>query len=159
MDLRMALAGLYQELGREDDMLSVTEEVVGYLENEVAVGVRHPQVLGKLAGAYHMRGDREAFLKTMDLAVDYGFADVGLCCQDYWSDTQRREFGQYYLDENDALEDNPDYEIIKARMRAIVDARRANIRALLAANDMEALMASSVVPYLLETEEQEASEN
>jgi TolB-like protein len=159
MDLRMALADLYHELGREDDMLAVLEEVVEYLEKEVEVGVRHPQVLAQLARAYRLRGEQDAFLKTMDLAVDYGFAFAGICCRDYLTDEQQRAFARYFSDELDALEGNPDYEIIKTRMRAIVDARRANIRALLAANDMEELLAASVVPNLLKWEEEKASGN
>ena len=159
MMLRMDLARLYHELGRQDDMLAVLEVVVEYLENEVAAGVRHPGALAQLAYAHALRGDRDAFLQTLDLAVDYGHWNMHICCRDYWSDEQRRAFA---LDIPGWLEDfkgDPDFEIIKARMRSIVDAQRANIRALLEANSMEQLLASSVVPWEIERMELEASGN
>jgi tetratricopeptide (TPR) repeat protein len=159
MDLRMALANLYYQLSRRDDMFPVVDFVVDYFEKEVAAGVRHPHVLAQLAYAYGLKGEDEAFLKTLDLAVDYGHWEMGICCQDYWSEEQSRAFARDIPDWLDAFEGNPDYEIIKTRMRSIVDAQRANIRALLAANDMEQLFASSVLPYYAELEQQEESGN
>jgi TolB-like protein len=148
MNLSLSLAHMYDAVGNMDGKKKVLERVVAYLDEEVVAGVRHPGTLSLLAGAYAGLGDRDAALAALDLAIDYGFADTVFCCRDFLSEAQKEAF---FTDEDnnwwEDFEGDPDFELAMIRMRSMLDARRANIRALLQQNDIGELLVPWVEFY------------
>jgi len=142
------LADWYIAVGRKDDALSVLDYIVANLEGEVLAGVRHPRTLSILAEAYALQANNEAALRTLAMAVDYGAWDMQLCCDDYWNEDVREQWGTY--EDEDAwwagLTGTPEFELIRTRMRSIVDAQRASIRVLLEQNDLGELLEPWKVP-------------
>jgi tetratricopeptide (TPR) repeat protein len=137
----MRLARMYMQVGRGDDARPVLEEIATSLQSETDGGARHPETLLRLASAYGWLGDDEAALRALDLAIDYGAFDMTLCCADL---NPHAEPGQGEVAWWAGLEGDPRFIQSRARMRAQVEEQRSNIRALLAQNDMEQLLAPLV---------------
>ena len=154
MNLSFELAYMYDAVGNLDGMKSVLSKVIAYLEEEVAAGVRHPATLGMLAEAHAGFGNKDEALVMLDLAIDYGSVDPFFCCMDYFSEAQKDAFfsaedrERWWKD----FEGDASFELAKTRMRSNLDAKRANIRALLAAHDIEQLL----VPWVEYYEKQRA---
>jgi len=147
----MQLASLYLEVGRESDAVPLLQEIAAHHQSEVDTGVRHPETLMRLAKAYGWLGNDDAALEILDLAIDYGGYNMGICCIDYIP-----QLAEQYADDKNwwhELEDDPRFIHSRSRMRALVDQQRSNIRALLAQNDMDALLA-----HLMEPDETAASQ-
>jgi TolB-like protein len=130
----MQLAGMYMEVGRRDDAAAVLQRVVTELQAEVDAGVRHHSTLSLLAEAYGQQGNIDAALDMLELAVDYGAYDV-------YDAEQPAE--QHHEDTNwmTSPGDDPRFIQLRSRMSAYVEQQRSNIRAILAQNDVEALLA------------------
>jgi tetratricopeptide (TPR) repeat protein len=140
------LVAWYMEEGRVDDAVPVLNEMIDFLQAEVDAGVRHPQILMRLASAYGWLGENDKALDLLDRAIDYGAYDMSMCCLDLVPKLPRYYEVQWW----DGLVDDPRFELAQSRMRAIVEQQRSNIRALLAQNDLEALVAQLVerwAPY------------
>ena len=135
---------MYLLAGREDDAAPVLQDIVSHLQSEVDAGVRHPETLIRLGGAYAWQGNDAAALEMLDLAIDYGGYDISLCCEDYVPRLEQQIFDAKLLWHE--LEDDPRFIQSRSRMRALVDQQRSNIRALLAQNDMEQLLAPLMAP-------------
>jgi len=136
--MTMKLVWMYMQLGQDDDASSLLEDVVTSLRSEIDGGARHPEALRRLASAYGWQGDKEAAIKMLDLAIDYGAFDMSLCCADL------NPYVMVGPDEVvwwDDLKDDPGFIQARSRMRALVEQQRSNISALLAQNDMEQLFA------------------
>jgi TolB-like protein len=139
MGYPMRLAGMYLEVGRENDAAAVLLRVVKELQAEVDAGVRHHSTLSLLAEAYGRQGNLDATLDMLELAVDYGAYDV-------YDAEQPEEHDSADANWMTPLEDDPRFIQLRSRMSAYVEQQRSNIRALLAQNDMEALLAPLMEP-------------
>lgn len=139
------LAYMYVQVGRDDDARPLLQFVIAHDRAEIDGGVRHPATLAELADAYARWGDGEAALEMLDLAIDYGAWDENLCCEEYLPQTDEEERIQIEPWWR-GLEDDPRFIQSRSRMRSLVDQQRSNIRALLAQNDMEALVAPMIKP-------------
>jgi len=135
----MDLAWMYLQVGRDDDAAPLLQNVIASLQSEVDTGARHPETLLRLAEAYAWQNDHEAALEMLDLAIDYGAYYLAICGSDLvpllaedWA-AERHWW--------DGLEGDPRFILARSRMRSIVEQQRSNIRALLAQNDMDELLA------------------
>ena len=135
----MRLAGMYLEVGRENDAAAVLQRVVKELQAEVDAGVRHHSTLSLLAEAYGQQGNIDAALDLLERAVDYGAYEVYDTEQPSAHDPEDRNW-------RTRLEDDPRFIQLRSRMSAYVEQQRSNIRALLAQNDIEALLAPLTGP-------------
>jgi tetratricopeptide (TPR) repeat protein len=131
--MMMRLVNMYMETGRIADAEPVLDEVTGLMEEEVAAGTRHPNMLGQLATAYAWQGQHEAALDMLKMAVDYGCWD--LISTEVWIQ------GRRYADAWHALRNDKRFERQLQRMQAMADQQADNVRSLLAAHDMDALLA------------------
>ena len=135
----MELAFMYMQVGREDDAAALLEKAVTHLRSDVDAGARHPSTLMLLAEAYGWQGNDEAALEMLDLAINYGGYDIELCCEEFWPYSREDlHMAKYWWD---MLEDNPKFILSRSRMKALVEQKRSNIRALLAQHDMDRLLA------------------
>ena len=129
---------MYFHMGRMDEATPILGRIINHLQKEVDVGVRHPTTLRHLADAYVMRGETQVALQILDLAIDYGEYDITMCCIDLLSFDPREGFPEHPWK---SLEEHRAFIHAMSRERALVDAQRSNIRALLSQNDMAALLA------------------
>jgi len=143
MALPMQLAFMYMQVGRDEEAEPVLQKAVKHLQNDVDVGARHPETLILLANAYAWLGNDEAALEMLDLAIDYGWYFIPLCCEEYWP-YERIDF-HIVKEWWDGLEGHPEFVQQRSRMQALVEQQRSNIRSLLAQNDMEQLLAPLMV--------------
>jgi pentatricopeptide repeat protein len=118
----------------------VVAEIIGFLEMELASGVRHPKTLFNLASAYAAQGRHDEALEMLARAVDYGCNFQGLQFVETESG-ERSLWGIPWGMEWRDLEGDPRYQRQLSRQKALVDHRAANIRALLATHDMDQLLA------------------
>jgi tetratricopeptide (TPR) repeat protein len=144
MAVPMQLAFMYMQVGRDAEAEPVLQKAVEHLQNDVDVGARHPETLALLANAYAWLGNDEAALEMLDLAIDYGWHFIPLCCEEYWP-YERKDF-HIVKEWWDGLEGHPEFVQQRSRMQALVEQQRSNIRSLLAQNDMEQLLAPLMVP-------------
>jgi tetratricopeptide (TPR) repeat protein len=134
------LADMYIGVGRNTDAMAVLDKIIAHLEEEKLAGMRHPKSLMILAASYADQARWTEAIETLHLAIDYGAWDMRICCEDYLNERAREMMASDgYPDWWEPLQGNPDFELAKTRMRSIVDAQRANIRALLEQNDFAAL--------------------
>jgi len=133
----MNLAQLYLDMGLDEEARKVFGKVVELLQPQVDSGVRHPETLQRLAEAHYRLGNLDVALKLLHLSIDYGKFDLWLCCEDLLAEGNKDEFEPWATE----IRDNPEVQLAQSRMRAIVEKQRSNIRALLAQNDMNALLA------------------
>jgi DNA-binding winged helix-turn-helix (wHTH) protein/tetratricopeptide (TPR) repeat protein len=136
------LAKMYIAVGRDDDALPLLQNIVTQLQTEVDAGVRHPRTLLVLAEAYAWLGEDETALKMLDLAIDYGAIniasmDFGFCCEEFLLGNNPYEPNRRWWDK---LAQEPRLMQSGARMRALIEQQRSNIRALLALHDMDRLL-------------------
>ena len=140
---------MYTEVGRNDDAAPLWKAVVAHDQAEVDAGVRHPKTLLELAGAYAWLGNIDSALEILDLAIDYGAWDIDLCCEEYLPQSDEWLPGDNETRWWYGLEDDPRFIQSQSRMRSLVEMQRMNIRALLAQNDMEALVAPLIEPVMI----------
>ncbi|HEY5644288.1 MAG TPA: tetratricopeptide repeat protein [Woeseiaceae bacterium] len=139
MGYPMLLAGMYMEMGRSDDAAAVLQRVVTELQAEVDAGVRHHSTVSLLAEAYGRQGNLDAALDMLELAVDYGAYDVYDAGEPAEQDPEDSNW-------RTQVKDDPRFVQLRSRMSAYVEQQRSNIRALLAQNDIEALLAPLMEP-------------
>jgi TolB-like protein len=125
-------------VGRHDDAVPVLKRILSQQQNEFDHGVRHPETLLRLAEAYGWLGEEDAALDMFDQAVSYGGLDLLICCEDYVPYQAQDAAGE--MQWWHGLESDPRFIQSTSRMRALVDQQRSNIRALLANQDMAALL-------------------
>ena len=138
------LARMLMTEGRDAEARPVLEEVVEVLQRNVDAGVRHHEVLGRLAEAYGWLGMRDEALSTLELAVDYGLkggrasdVDTSFTCD------EPRETDPPFGGERrwwETLCDAPQLKLIAARLKSVREQQAANTRALLQMHDMSALL-------------------
>ena len=135
-------------VGRDEEARPLFEKVVAQLSGDVEVGVRHPNILMRLAEAYGWLGKKEQALSTLELAADYGASvPMALCCEDLgvpdpaWIVSGERASW-------DALADEPRFQRVRTQLRGAVEQQRFNIVSLLRMHDMEALLAPLMDPSL-----------
>jgi TolB-like protein/Tfp pilus assembly protein PilF len=145
------LAEMYLETGRESEALPILEQVLDYLEREVASGIRHPGTLGNLAHAQLLLGKNEAVFETLELAVDYGL---------YLPLAKRGDVVEkgYESDLFESIRDDPRFVVLADRAEAVKAQQVANIRSLLARNDMEQLLVPVIAMWEEKTAETAATE-
>ena len=144
----MTLAWMYLAMDMEEDAKSVYGYIAEQLEPQVAAGVRHPETLNILAEARYGIGDMQGAIDTLHLAIDHGGYYMLFCCEDYLSSSVKRQREEWDEESGytaafwaEELAGDPDVELARSRMRAIVENQRSNILALLEQNDMEQLLA------------------
>jgi len=137
----VGLAKVYFQMGRVDEAIPILDRIISHLQKEVDVGVRHPATLRFLADAYVMRGETQEALQFLDLAIDYGLYEITMCCGEMLSFDPPEDFP---VDPWESLEDHRAFIHAMSRERALVDAQRSNILALLSQNDMSVLLAPLV---------------
>ncbi len=132
----IGLAIFYLAVDRAEDAAPLLEEAVAYLEREYAAGMRHPTIISDLAEVYAMQNRHDEALDMLANAIDYDSIDN-------WVITKYEEAlgGAWGYDAWAPLRDDPRFVRQWNRMQALVDQRAANIRALLAQHDMDALLA------------------
>jgi TolB-like protein/Tfp pilus assembly protein PilF len=131
----MSLARWYLEVGRDEDAAPLLEETADALEAEVEAGSRHPQTLGSLAQVYAYQGGDDA-MDLLARAVDYGYVDI-VAYEYLWEE-------EGFSNPWDRFREDPRFVEQWNRAQALIDEQRANIRALLAQQDMHALLAPVV---------------
>jgi tetratricopeptide (TPR) repeat protein len=135
------LADMYLGVGRESDAMAVLDGIIAFLEEEKLAGVRHPKSLMILASSYADQARRDEAIETLQMAIDYGAWDMSICCRDYLSEAVLEMLAvDGFPDPWERFEGDPEFELARTRMRSIVDAQRANIRALLKQNDLAELI-------------------
>ena len=138
----LALAQMYRDSNRRDDAVPLLEAVLEYLELEVATGIRHPQTLANLAVVHALLGNGEDALIALEMAVDHGLS-VG------WVSDPDQGWGGTFSDPFSGIRDDARFQALADRVEAIRAQQISNIRALLARNDMEALL-QPVIAHLQE---------
>jgi TolB-like protein len=138
------LAELYLEVGRNEDARPLFEKSALRLEEQVEAGMRHPQTLYQLARVYAFLGDDAAAADLLDMAVDYGSLQLvlGPAVVTTYSDKTI-----------DPFPDTPRFNQARNRMQNLMDQQAANVRDLLAHNDLDALLVP-VFEYAAEELEQ-----
>lgn len=144
-DTKLWLATWYRQVGRDGDAVPVLQDAVSQLSPEYEGGQRHPHFLMQYARAEGMLGNPDRALELLDLAIDYGGYDLAMCCEEFVSATR----DQWPVEKLwwDSLQEDPRFIVAMARMHALVGQQRSNIRALLAQNDLEQLVAPLIEPY------------
>ncbi len=122
----LTLAGLYQEVGRDDEAARVLDGIVAQLEAEFDYGIRHPETLSFLAEAYAMQKRDDEAIKMIEKAVDYHQRDD---CD--WLETPAWEL----------LKDDPRVISLCERMEADLEQQAERIRTMLATHDVDVLLA------------------
>jgi len=122
----LTLAGLYQEVGRDDDAAQVLNGIVAELEAEYDSGIRHPLTLSFLAEAYAMQKRDDEAIKMFEKAVDYHQRDD---CD--WLETPAWE----------RLKDDPRFISLCERMEADLEQQAERVRTMLATHDVDVLLA------------------
>ena len=86
-----------------------------------------------------MLGNADRALELLGLAIDYGGYDLAMCCEEFVSTA----LAQWHIEKLwwDSLQEDPRFVAARVRMYALVEQQRSNIRALLAQNDIERLVA------------------
>ena len=131
MTHRLHLAQLYHKVGRPGDAVPVLSEAVRHLEDEYEIGIRDPQTLANLAGAYALQGRDDDALDMLRRAVDYHWRGTVLYDDlELYSPWQR-------------LRDDPRFVAELDRMQADLDQQARRIRAMLAQYDIDTLMAGA----------------
>lgn len=127
----MDIAQANIELGRADEAVPLLEDAVSHLEEEVAIGIRHPETLRRLAEVYALLGRDDDALDMLEVSVDYGNWESHIGARN-WMRFSKLPF--------DHLHEDPRFLVQNDRMIAIRDHQAANIRRLLARQDMETLL-------------------
>ena len=122
----LALAGLYQEVGRDDEAAQVLDGIVTELEAEFDYGIRHPQTLSFLAEAYAMQKRDDEAIKMFGKAVDYHFRED---CD--WLETPAWE----------RFKDDPRVISLCERIEADLEQQAERVRTMLAEHDVDTLLA------------------
>jgi DNA-binding winged helix-turn-helix (wHTH) protein/TolB-like protein len=143
-DTKIWLAMWYKQVGRDADALQVLQDAVSRLSPEYEGGHRHPQFLMQYARAEGMLGNTDRAIELLDLAIDYGGYDLAICCEDFVSATRDQRHNKKFW--SDSLQEDPRFVVATARMHALVEQQRSNIRALLVQNDFERLVAPLIEP-------------
>jgi len=125
------LVKLYHHAGRYEDARPILDDVVVYLEAEVADGIRHPQTLDNLAQAYTLQGRDDKAIETFRMAVDFHNYYDAL----FWAFTFPIQAA--YV----RLEDDPRMIEQRVRVQTILTEQRRNIEAMLAPYDLDELLA------------------
>lgn len=130
-DASLFLVKFYQHVGRFEDARPILEEVVTYLEAEVADGIRHPQTLDNLAQAYALQGQDDKAIEAFRMAVDFhGYNDIFFWA---WPFPLQAAYVR--------LKDDPRMVEQLARIQANLSEQRRNIEAMLAPHDLDVLLA------------------
>ncbi|MGI9260143.1 MAG: tetratricopeptide repeat protein [Gammaproteobacteria bacterium] len=150
-DNDMFLGWLYLYLDLNKEAEKVFRGVRDGLELLFEEGVRHPHTLGQLAEVRYRTSDTEGAVEMLHRAIDEGIYDLWFCCEDYLTAEIRQSYesstgflkflNAYWADE---LAGDPEIELARSRMRAIIDNQRAHVLALLEHNDLEGLLARLV---------------
>jgi tetratricopeptide (TPR) repeat protein len=122
----LALAGLYREVGRDDEAALVLDGIVAQLEADFDHGIRHPETLSFLAEAYAMQKRDDEAIKMFGKAVDYHLRDD---CG--WLDMPAWE----------RLKDDPRVISLCERMATDREQQAERIRNMLAEHDVDTLLA------------------
>jgi len=130
------LAEYYLDAGRSEEALVLLDEAIDHLEKEVDAGIRHPQSLGHLVNAHGLRGNEEAALEALDMAVNYGWWKLLL----WMEDEAYAESWKWWI----PLQDKPDLIQSLNRMQSIRDQQASNVQGLLAQYDMELLLEPTI---------------
>jgi hypothetical protein len=130
------LAQYYLDIGFQEEAYELLDEAIDHLEAAVDAGIRHPQALGNLVNAYGLRGNEEAALKALDMAVNYGWWQLLL----WMKDEAYSESWKWWI----PLTENPAFIQSLNRMQSIRDQQASNVRGLLAQYDMEVLLGPSI---------------
>jgi TolB-like protein/Flp pilus assembly protein TadD len=130
------LAQYYLDVGFQEEAYELLDEAIDHLEAGVDAGNRHPQALGHLVDAYGLRGDEEAALKALDLAVNYGWWELLL----WMEDKAYSESWKWWI----PLADNPDFIQSLIRIQSIRDQQASNVRGLLDQYDMAVLLGPGI---------------
>ena len=135
----MELAQWYTEMGRRDDAVTLWEQSLDYLQREVDHGIRHPGTLAGLAYVNALLGNREDALDTLEMAVNYGHFE-GYGGYGGLLPNEDAEVGDDVTDPFASIRGDPRFLALADRAESIVAQQRSNIQAMLARNDMEALL-------------------
>ena len=138
-DTKIWLATWYRQVGRDADAVLILADAVSRLSPEFEGGHRHPHFLMQYARAEGMLGNADRALELLGLAIDYGGYDLAMCCEEFVSTA----LAQWHIEKLwwDSLQEDPRFVAARVRMHALVEQQRSNIRALLAQNDIERLVA------------------
>jgi len=131
MTHRLQLAQLYHKVGRPGDAVQVLSEAVRHLEDEYEIGIRDPQTLANLAGAYALQGRDDDALDMLRRAVDY-----------HWRGTVLYDDLELYSPWG-RLRDDPRFVAELDRMQADLDQQANRIRSMLGQYDIDSLMAGA----------------
>jgi tetratricopeptide (TPR) repeat protein len=125
------LAAMYLEVGRTADAQPLLEATALVIEEQFDAGMRHPQALYRLALVYALLGNDASAGDMLELAVDYGSFEMvsGPAAVTAWSD-----------DILDPFPDTPRFNHTRNRMHNLMEQQAANVRDLLANNDLEAIL-------------------
>ena len=126
----MGLAALYQQVGRDHDARPLLAEITTRLEAEYASGIRHPDTLANLAGAYARQKRDDEALAMLRKAVDYHYL---VRCQVLLDD---RTWFPWWRLEND-----PRMITICQRIEADLEQQGNRVRSMLAEHDVDELLA------------------
>ncbi|MDH4031001.1 MAG: tetratricopeptide repeat protein, partial [Chromatiales bacterium] len=127
---RIALARLYQIVGRDGDAEKLLSTVVDGLEAEYDDGIRHPTTLAYLAKSYAMQGRDDDALDMLRKAIDYHYRSSP-CDPD----------NQDVFEPWERLLDDPRLIVLCRRIEADLDQQTERIREILSRYDVDELLA------------------
>jgi TolB-like protein len=126
----MTLISLYQASGQDDEANELLGSTAAYLEQEYAMGIRHPETLYHLSEVYARQGRDDQAVDMLRKSYDYH----GLVtCSEYEDTVTASPWPRFA--------DDPRYISTCERIQADLDRQTETIRALLARYDVDELLA------------------